>query len=343
MIILFRHKLTSVLAHLIDRLSWPLVFGALLVHFFGTWMIMRVVEPESKIAELEVYWWFYIVTATTIGYGDYTPVTLEGRATALVVMIFGIALLGGIIGKIASFAINYAETRRNGMATLTIRNHVVVVGKDSYRTMDLLRNLMAGTHSNIVLVSDHTANPFRNGSLAGFVSGSIDNDEVQSRACLRDSSVVIIIADDDVTAVGKAVAVNFATTEKTRVVVFFQDKTNARRFDSQTPDRVKCVPSVDMSVLVQEAEDPGAADYVSRLLDNTVAETFGRCVVPQGASPRAYHEIVTSLIRQKVAVLGFYGNDGHVVICPDPDRVVTAGDVLAIATSNPARLEKLSW
>jgi voltage-gated potassium channel len=337
-----RHKMLSALAFLIDRLTWVSVIGILAIHLFSTWLLMRHFEPESKIAEFDVFWWYYVVTATTIGYGDYTPVTLPGRLVGLVIMIIGIALLGGIIGKIASIAIANSEKRRKGMATLTIADHTVVIGRDSSRTMDLLRNMLAGGHKNVVLVSDHAEKPL-NGSLAGFVSGTIDNVEVQERACLKEASVVIIIADDDLSALGKAVAVSAATTEKTRLVVFFQDKTNAQRFGSQTPSRVRCVTSVDMAVLVQEAEDPGAADFVNRLLDNSISENFGRWKLPARARPRKYHELVSSLVQQRVTVLGVYNNAEQVSLCPDPNMEVGPGDCIAVASSHSKNLDSVVW
>lgn len=342
MSVLFKSRAISVLMYLIDRVTWLSVLSVLAVHFLSSWFLMRCFEPESKIAEFDVFWWYYVVTSTTIGYGDYTPVTLFGRLVGLYIMIVGIALLAGIIGKIGSVAITYSEKRRKGMAQLAIADHIVVIGRDSSRTMDLLRNLVAGGHSNLVLVSDHAENPLSS-SLAGFVAGSIDNTEVQEHACLSAASVIIVIPDDDLSAVGQAVAINSATTDKTRVVVFFQNKVNAQRFASHCPPRVRCVTSVDMAVMVQEAEDPGAADFVSRLLDNAVSETFARWTLPSDVKELPYHELVSHLVRQSVTVLGLYDEEGTVAICPDPDTLVSAGDCIAIASNNSRNLSSVSW
>lgn len=47
------------------------------------------------------FWWA-MVTATTIGYGDIYPVTNGGRIVAIFLMIFGIGTLGLLTAKIAS-------------------------------------------------------------------------------------------------------------------------------------------------------------------------------------------------------------------------------------------------
>jgi voltage-gated potassium channel len=47
--------------------------------------------------------WWGVVTLTTVGYGDVTPVTTEGRIAAMVLMLLGIGLFGGITATITSY------------------------------------------------------------------------------------------------------------------------------------------------------------------------------------------------------------------------------------------------
>jgi voltage-gated potassium channel len=71
--------------------------------------------------------WWACVTITSVGYGDVTPVTLEGRFIAVGVMIAGIALLGTVTATLASFFIDrVADTAKEetdetlaAIATLT--------------------------------------------------------------------------------------------------------------------------------------------------------------------------------------------------------------------------------
>lgn len=52
----------------------------------------------------EALWWS-IVTMSTVGYGEYYPVTSDGRIVATGVMIFGISLLGLVGASVASSVI----------------------------------------------------------------------------------------------------------------------------------------------------------------------------------------------------------------------------------------------
>jgi voltage-gated potassium channel len=49
--------------------------------------------------------WWSIVTIATVGYGDFAPVTIEGRFVALLLMFTGVGLFGTISGLIAAWFI----------------------------------------------------------------------------------------------------------------------------------------------------------------------------------------------------------------------------------------------
>jgi voltage-gated potassium channel len=53
---------------------------------------------------LDALWWG-IVTLTSVGYGDITPVTPEGRLAGAVLMILGVTLFAAITGTITSYIV----------------------------------------------------------------------------------------------------------------------------------------------------------------------------------------------------------------------------------------------
>ncbi|MGQ4269491.1 potassium channel family protein [Nocardiopsis changdeensis] len=58
--------------------------------------------PDANITEFGDALWWAIVTAATVGYGDFYPVTLEGRLVAVVLMIMGVGLMGVVTAAVAS-------------------------------------------------------------------------------------------------------------------------------------------------------------------------------------------------------------------------------------------------
>jgi voltage-gated potassium channel len=47
--------------------------------------------------------WWSAVTVTTVGYGDITPITWEGKVVGMVLMFFGVALVGSVAGLMGSY------------------------------------------------------------------------------------------------------------------------------------------------------------------------------------------------------------------------------------------------
>ena len=83
------------------------VVGALLTYAF------EASHPDANIESLPDALWWAVVTATTVGYGDHSPVSVEGRAVAVVLMLVGIGLLGVITANIAAFFVEADENEHN--------------------------------------------------------------------------------------------------------------------------------------------------------------------------------------------------------------------------------------
>jgi voltage-gated potassium channel len=69
--------------------------------------------PGATITNFgDAIWWAF-VTITTIGYGDYYPITFEGRAIAVVLMLSGLALVSLITISLGSWFLSRLELDLN--------------------------------------------------------------------------------------------------------------------------------------------------------------------------------------------------------------------------------------
>ena len=75
----------------------------LVLEFAGTAII--AVEGDLPNANIktasDAVWWSF-VTITTVGYGDYYPVSTEGRFVGMIVMMLGVGLFGVLTGFLAN-------------------------------------------------------------------------------------------------------------------------------------------------------------------------------------------------------------------------------------------------
>jgi voltage-gated potassium channel len=80
--------------------------GVTIVYFY---------EHRAAGANIHTYGnalWWGMETVSTVGYGDYTPVTVGGRLTAVALMVLAFAVLAVITAQIASRFIEQAEHDR---------------------------------------------------------------------------------------------------------------------------------------------------------------------------------------------------------------------------------------
>ncbi len=107
----FRKILTRRLAQ--STLLFTLVVALLLI-FLISGIVLEAEKgaPHANILTYgEAVWWAF-VTITTVGYGDYYPVTSLGRSMAVILMFFGIGIIGVLSSYLASTFISLERRRR---------------------------------------------------------------------------------------------------------------------------------------------------------------------------------------------------------------------------------------
>ncbi|WP_258806009.1 potassium channel family protein [Pseudarthrobacter sp. NS4] len=81
--------------------------SAVLLVYAGALAILDVEadDPGANVTNIGDAIWWAIATITTVGYGDYYPVTVLGRCVAVGLMIGGIAVLGVVTASVASWMV----------------------------------------------------------------------------------------------------------------------------------------------------------------------------------------------------------------------------------------------
>jgi voltage-gated potassium channel len=106
------------LVSILNRTAGRFFRGRVIIYAAGglvllTWIAaVAELDAERQAGHIrnigDALWWAF-VTVTTVGYGDYAPVTLVGRLVAVGVMIGGIALIGVVTATLASWIVERVQ------------------------------------------------------------------------------------------------------------------------------------------------------------------------------------------------------------------------------------------
>jgi voltage-gated potassium channel len=107
------------LARFLIAASLLVLNGAIVV-----WLYERGVTGSNIHTIGESVWWA-VTTVTTVGYGDYFPVTTAGKAAATLIMAIGILTLAVITAQVAATFVDQAARRRANTAVVEPASTVV--------------------------------------------------------------------------------------------------------------------------------------------------------------------------------------------------------------------------
>nr|WP_241746267.1 potassium channel family protein [Streptomyces lydicus] len=105
--------------------------------------------PHANITSYPKALWWSIETATTVGYGDFYPVTLWGRVIASLLMLSAITAFGVITAALATWFVGHAE---QDMVRLS-----KTVGSHAREDAEALRSELRALHERF----DHVENLIR--------------------------------------------------------------------------------------------------------------------------------------------------------------------------------------
>ena len=98
----------QVIRHLLKNTGSTMLASMLLVLIVvlgGSAIAILMTEagnPGSNIETAEYAIWWALVTISTVGYGDYYPITTAGRVISAIVILTGVSIFAGISGLVAS-------------------------------------------------------------------------------------------------------------------------------------------------------------------------------------------------------------------------------------------------
>ncbi|MBM7660475.1 voltage-gated potassium channel [Bacillus mesophilus] len=175
--------------------NWVLFWSSLSL-IFGSTFIIHYLEPETFTTPFVALWWV-MTTVTTVGYGDYSPTTVPGRVFAIFLYIFGIGLIGVVIGKIVDFFSEFKRKREEGRMVYKGDGHLVIIGWSSKASFAVQEILESTLDTDVVIIDQLERAPLILDRVH-YINGQATKDETLMNANILKAKAVLIFADDKI-------------------------------------------------------------------------------------------------------------------------------------------------
>lgn len=155
---------------------------------------------DSNIKNMYDALWYSLVTLSTVGYGDYYPVTPKGKIMAIVLVIGSLGVLSYIVGQISLFISSYMEKKKTGQYGTKLNNHFVIIGWDDFSKQVANQIVKAGHKIAIVTNSKNDVDLIKEAYPSDQVFSlfsDYDNYDALVKTNIEKCSKVFINFDDD--------------------------------------------------------------------------------------------------------------------------------------------------
>jgi voltage-gated potassium channel len=326
-VLFFLTRLTRLLGSRL--LGWRLPLAVIVLVFLTSWLAMALVEPaDNDIAAPGNYWWYFVVTAATVGYGDHFPVSTAGHVVGTYVIVGGIVTLTLLFTRLADYLQSVRGKRLRGVVGLDLADHVVVLGYTAGRTERILAELAVEPGTRIALCAwdDVVQNPVPEQPAVSFVRGDLTNVDVMTRAGVARARTVVVDGRDDNETLAIAVAVDHANPG-VHMVAALRDLGRRENLRYVNPG-IACVQWHMPTLITEEASDPGLTEVYTDLMSSGGHGNTYSLRLPAGHPFATFGDCQVHLGRTFGATVLAVRDDEGLTVSPPWDRRVPAGTTL---------------
>ncbi|PLR92680.1 potassium channel family protein [Bacillus sp. T33-2] len=305
-----------------------------LIFIFG--VLVHVIEPENFPTAFDGVWWA-IITASTVGYGDFVPTSIPGRITGIVLLFVGAGFLSSYFITLSATA----ATKQNAFVEGKIRfkgdNHLIIVGWNE-RSRGIIKSL-ADTRQPVILIDETLeSNPVRYHHIH-FIKGKSHRDEILLKAKIGNAETVIITADQnldelqaDMNTILTLLAIKGLNPDVRCIAEILTNEqvNNARRAGA---DEIIQTNLLTSAVIMNTVSSNGMVDPLLDLMGKLQGQKVTYRPAGSVFSGKIFREAHTALLSEGTVLIGIK-KEGDTVVNPPHDLVVEAEDQLLIITGN---------
>ncbi|MDL4839397.1 potassium channel family protein [Aquibacillus rhizosphaerae] len=246
---------------------------SILLVLLASFLVVQV-ESETFPTYFDGFWWV-MTTVTTVGYGDYFPITIAGRVIALFLYIFGIGLIGVVIGKVVDGLASFRKKREEGNIVYSEKQHFIIIGWSQKAKFAIKEMLDTNNKIEIVLIDDLEKAPILAENIH-YIRGNASESETLLNANIKEANAVLVFADDtiqdDQLSDGKTLLIASAIESiapEVHTIVEVMEEKHIKNFEYMKVNEFIISNETISSLFVRSAFRKGISNVYSQLLSRS--------------------------------------------------------------------------
>ncbi len=289
-------------------------------------------------------WWSF-VTLTTVGYGDIAPTTWGGRVIGIIMMFFGIGVLGLFTATIASIFVDRKFKEERGMVKTDVKNHFILCGWNS-RASEIIHELKAGFHTRnkpVVLLADIDTKPVEDEDIH-FVQGDVTEENLM-KANIKEASAVIILLDDrldgysrDAKAVLSTLTVESINPEVYTIVELMRSE-NIEHCKRAMADEIIVGEEYRSKLITQAAINHGITRVISEILSKKYGNDLYKIAVPEFLEGKSFLDALTLIKKEYnslIVAIQSSSDDGFMTNPPGDYGIKKDDQIILLSEGRPS-------
>ncbi len=280
------------------------VFLAFVIFAAGSGIYyFEVNVPESQIKSFFDSFYWAVITISTVGYGDITPVTTEGRVISILLIIAGIGTISFFTSLVvSSLSERVEEVRKNRVFAEASRmsKHSIVCGFGRVG-QTVCENLERDGEPFVVVEVDEEA--FRRAQALGYrvVQGDATSDSLLKQlGVARNAARILCLTEDDVTNLYITLTAR-QLDENIQIISRVKHHRNQNKFRRAGADFTVMPYRLVARMAVEFAGKPVAFEAVNRMLSGWDLVQVDLVILPEDWP--GSHEIGQLPIRENRLIL----------------------------------------